>query len=128
MLDKLKETYFKYVDEMIAQGAWCGHAYAPDYLSDITNEVISILKEIGKKEIDTYGIIQACFKLDISHGNLITKVIQAENMNEDERFAIADIINEDFLERLANAFTALSDYYEKKTGMSLKKAYEERES
>lgn len=127
MLDRIKETYFKYVDEMIAEGAWRAHAYAPNYLSDITDEVISMLKKIVKDEIDTYGASRACFKLDIGHSNLITKVIQADNMNEDERSAIADIINNDFMDKLADAFMALSEYYEKKTGMSLKKAYEEQE-
>lgn len=30
----IRKLYEEYVEEMMAEGAWCGHAYATEYFAD----------------------------------------------------------------------------------------------
>ena len=46
MKEKIKDLYEEYYSELMAEGAWGGHAYAAEYLSDLRTRLIELFNTI----------------------------------------------------------------------------------
>lgn len=91
------------VEEMMAEGAWCGHAYATAYLRGIQDKTKDLLVEIsstrwGKaRECDLKGVIR---QINSDYDGYITELYSAGLPHRDQ---IAEIINDAFKEALGSA-------------------------
>ena len=113
----IRELYEEYINEMMAEGAWCGHAYATEYFADFRQRAIELLNADAIKETETAK--RALFTLRTDYNELITKVYQNEKFTSEEKEDIADGLNEMFKTRLADAMENIAEIYTKLTGKEM---------
>ena len=114
--EKIETTCKEYVEEMVAAGAWCAHAYASSYLSEIYEafkEIITPLKEV--KGYDWKVAVNMFYDYE----GMTTKIYQADNLTSDEKSIIADMINDEYLSILGAMAELIALYYKNETGKDL---------
>ena len=125
---ELKKLIELYEDEMIAEGAWRGHAYASDYLHDIRRKLIEEFERISKRysykdgyfykgnkmclsttEMHIYDYAKhGKFVLSTDYADLIDKIYKSK-MDTEDKYAIADSLDDAFKEKLAQAIGDAED-------------------
>ncbi len=125
---KLEELINIYEDEMMAEGAWSGHAYAADYLHDLRERFIEEFDKISKrylykggyfykdnkmclstKEMNIYDYAKhGKFVLSTDYAGLISKVYESK-LDTEDKDVIADALNDAFKNKMSEA---VSDAYE----------------
>lgn len=116
IIKEIEETVSEYTSEMIAQGAWSGHAYAPEYLSSIYKVFVKVLDPVRFKRGYKEHITADMF---VDYENLINKVYQSDNISCEEKGDISDIINDKFLDVLESMAVLVRKYYKQETGHEL---------
>ena len=112
----LNKIIKKYEDEMIAEGAWSGHAYAPEYLSNIRNDLIAEFKRIADRYSYEKGFLykdgKRCSEFYIynraTHGkwileddyNALISEIYSMDIPTEKKYIIADALNDAFKAKL----------------------------
>ena len=127
LYEKVIDLNVKYINEMMAEGAWCGHVYATEYFSDIRENIIKISEEIMKKYNRNdikYLTSHISFCLSTDYDELITKIYRDDNFSEREKYEIADALNDTFKDKLEQAFSDFECVYEKLTGRNYKEVLE----
>ena len=115
-IKEIEKIFAEYRDEMVAQSAWSAHAYAPKYLRNIYEVFRKVLESLK----DNRGYAQyITADMFTDYDNLITKVYQSDNITLEEKGDISDIINEKFLDTLADMAQLVQKYYEQETGHEL---------
>ena len=119
--DEAKAVYEEYIDEMIAEGAWCGHSYPQEYLHDIYFKVRDLLK----KKLDYYGsraekehreLIDQVMEMERDLDDLTDKIYGCDQLSSDERDYIGELIAAKFKRTLENGIKLLGRYYKEHTG------------
>ena len=122
MLDQILSLHVEYTNEIMAEGAWCGHAYATEYFADLRNRMINVakqLKESRNRDIVTIAE-HILFILATDYDKLVTKTYENESFDEWDKRQIAEALSNTFIDRVEEAFKEFSVIYEKLSG----KAYE----
>lgn len=118
----LSEIIEKYEYKMMAEGAWCGHEYAPNYLADIRENLITEFKRIADRYSYEKGYLYKDGKMCISaieeniwnkakHGLWILgddyveliKDIYSSELPAKKIYIIADALNDAFKRKLEDA-------------------------
>ena len=120
VLSKIESTVETYVNEMIAQGAWCGHMYASDYLKGVFDNCKEILNSVKDSELYTDSGIklitdEGLWILRDDIDSYITTVYD-EISDENIRHRIADFLDDQFLHIIEGAIGFIVSIYEKQTG------------
>lgn len=111
---KTKETALavikEYINEMMAEGAWCGHAYATAYLRDMQGKAINLLVEISSTrwgKARKYDLERAIGQIKPDYDGYITELYSA---NLPHREQMAELINDAFKEALGNAIGWVQEF------------------
>lgn len=124
---KVISLYLRYWNEMCAEGAWMGHAYATEYLADICEKARDLLREYLEYEPHFYDAQDALFKSSLDFDGMIKKVYASDNFTESEIYSLADIINQAFKDRLQACFDVLESIYSEGTGEDFDYAMEKEQ-
>ena len=112
---KLIEYTEEYFNEMMAQGAWCGHMYAAEYFSGLRQKITDLLNECEKKfkerkyEHMLSQVNSAQFALSTDYDALIKKVYELPWEDRQEVETIADALDSAFLSKFEEAIEHLKD-------------------
>ncbi len=108
--EKAIDIIEEYINEMIAEAAWSGHAYATEYLRDIQTRTIALLMEI----LDTnwgnerkYDIERVIREIKPDFDSYISELYGAGIPHREQ---IADIINDSFEKALGYAVGWVKDF------------------
>lgn len=121
---EIVDLYTEYINEILAEGAWCAHAYATEYLSDLRKRMTDLAKKIKKeytgkrKEIEQTAS-HILFKLSTDYDELINKIYN-KDFSEEDRYEIADALNDAFKKQMEEAFDDFSYIYEQLSGKKMK--------
>lgn len=107
LLAQIRELYEEYVEEMMAEGAWCGHTYATCYFKDLRIRAIELLNVDTIKETETAK--RALFALRTNYDELISMIYVNEKFSSEEKEDIADALNEMFKAKLGNAMENIAE-------------------
>ncbi len=113
--EKIISLHLKYINEMMAEGAWCGHCYATTYFSYLRTQMITTAKEIEKtfrrREDVSKLATHLLFTLNTDYDALIEKVYSDNTFESDDKHVIAEALNDAFITKLENAFGEFSYIY-----------------
>lgn len=118
----LKEIIEQFEYEMMAEGAWCGHEYAPTYLANIRENLITEFKKIESRYSYEKGYLYKDGKMCISaiekkiwdnakHGiwvlsddyEVLINDIYKMDLSSNKKYIIADALNDAFKRKLEDA-------------------------
>lgn len=102
-MEKALTIIEEYINEMMAEGAWCGHAYATAYLRDIQDKTKDLLVEISSTrwgKAREYDLERAIGQMKPDYDGYITEMY---NANLPHREQMAELVNDVFKEVLGNA-------------------------
>ena len=98
--------------ELMAQGAWCGHMNATEYLDHFRTDIIELCEELKKTYSSSWFVCRyadyAELKTDYSK---ITDEVWKSLKDESHRIIVTDALNEDFIHQLSNSFSSLASIY-----------------
>ncbi len=104
-MEDILDLYEEYCEEMSAQGAWSGHAYAATYFSNLRAKLIKALNALSNEHAK-----RAMFQISDDYDELITLIYKSE-IESPKKELIADALDQAFLNKLDNCFQELNEQY-----------------
>ena len=117
----LYDLYVRYILEIQAEGVWCGHEYATEYLKDFwkeTRNFLLVIKGNYYRDVNEYDLNLQLMKMGTDYNDLIDKVYKSDNMTEREIYTVADSLNATFMDILSCGIDLLDQVYTKCFGES----------
>lgn len=129
MKENIKDLYEEYYSEMMAEGAWSGHAYAAEYLADLRAKLINLFNTIKSQYEYKNGYLYKNGQMNISSTEesifksacrgawylsddfnaLINRVYANEAFTSDDKTTIADALDKAFKNKLVDTIEVLED-------------------
>ena len=128
ILKRILDLNVEYLEEMRAEGAWMGHAYATAYLAGLRTRIIELAKEIQSLYKNREDIFREAghiaFILEDDYDALITKVYQAKDFTHRDREIVAEALSSAFVNNLDRVFDDFRYIYEQLSGKRYNPALE----
>jgi len=124
LCEKILEMEVEYYNEMMAEGAWGGHAYAPEYFKGFRDCLITLVADLREVMGESYLISSCSFALSTDYDQLISKVYNREIFTVEETEDIADALSAAFKNKMDKVMGNLAELYTKLSGRAFEKDFE----
>ena len=129
ILKELMEIEMEYYNEMLAEGAWCGHTYATEYFSKLRQRALELINVCLVQYKDCTVPLQAAhFKLSVDYDELIAKVYKLDWEERDSIHIIAEALNDKFKDMLASSMGDLAEFFSLLSGKSFDEYFEAQQA
>lgn len=124
LCEKILEMEVEYYNEIMAEGAWSGHVYAPEYFKGFRDRLIVLISDIREVLGESYLVNSCVFELSMDYDLLISKVYNCDIFTMVELEDIADALNAAFKNKMDKVMGNLAEIYAKLSGRTFEKDFE----